>query len=51
MEYFHSKLVDLQPEENFLIKRDSALHEIFQNSVAVENFVATDCFSYTVLSL
>ena len=47
IEYFLSKLAVLQPEKKILIRWDSALHEIFQNSLSVENFVATDSFSYT----
>ena len=44
MEYFHSKLADLQREKKFLIRRDSDLNEIFQNSLSVENFVPTNSF-------
>ena len=44
MEYFHSKLADLQPEKKFLTRKDSDLHEMFQNSLSVENIMATDFF-------
>ena len=48
MEYFHSKLADLQPEKRFLIRKDSDLHEMFQNSLSVEKFMATDFFQYYI---
>ena len=48
MEYFHSKLADLQPEKKILNKKDPVLHEIFLNSLSVENLVTAALFSYTV---
>ena len=44
MEYFHSKLTDLQPEKKFLNKKGLCF-TYFQNSLSVENFDATDSFS------
>ena len=47
MEYFPIKVADIQ-FETLLLKRGAVMHEIFQNSLSVENFGVAGSFSRAV---